>query len=750
MKRLKIILIGLLVVFSNQLLLSSQLLGQVKVSGTVKQENGKPLPGASVYLVGSLTGATSDEEGRFQFEVNETGTHTLAASFLGFLRFEKKINLDSAVIRVDIVMQPDPALMDPVVVSAGSFQASDKAKGASLTPMDAVTVAGTGGDLANGLRALPGAQQVGEAAGLFVRGGTGAETKQFVDGTLLRNPNYSSVPGLMQPARVSPFLFKGILFSSGGYSALYGQAMSSALILESVDLPHESSASFSAFAPGHLSGGFQKLAPGKKSSYGLSANYTNLSPYSEIVPQQPDYFTGPEYLGMDFNYRVKTSETGMFKVYGNLGSSNIGMNNPDTDSLSLTSRFGLMNRNAYLNLSYEEYLDENWKMNAGAALSYNKDDISRQLLDKDQEVLHLPGAPFNSKNSERVARSHFGQGRLVITRQFPRSQAIRFGAEQFYFRDRFDYNDSLSTLTDHFTAAFAEGDVYITGRIAAKVGVRFEYSSLLKKASVAPRLSLAYRIKKGQQVNLAYGLFYQKPENEFLIRNRSLGYANAAHYIINYTRREGNRFLRLEAYYKQYRNLVTTIGMPAANEGDGYARGVELFWRDKKTLPNLDYWLSYTYLDTKRQYMNYPGSLRPSFSAPHTAVLAIKKFFPGINTNVNMSYSFASGRPYYDIREQPDGRYGVFDRGTTKPYSVLNLHVAYLTSFFKNWKQPDFSGIAFGVNNLLGTPQVFGYNYSYNGLHKTPVTLPAARSFFIGVFMSFGVDRTDDFMNDNL
>ncbi|TCS87865.1 outer membrane cobalamin receptor [Anseongella ginsenosidimutans] len=731
------------------MVLSSQVLGQISISGTVKERNGKPLAGASVYLTGTLTGATSDEEGRFRFEVTEKGIQTLAASFLGFLPFEKEVTLDGKDITLDIVLQPDPSTMDPVVVSAGSFEASDKAKGASLTPIDAMTVAGTGGDIANGLRALPGAQQIGEAAGLFVRGGTGAETRQFVDGTLLRNPNYSEVPGLMQPARLPPFLFKGILFSSGGYSALYGQAMSSALILESVDLPETSSASFSAFAPGHLSGGFQKLAPGKKSSYGISGHYSNLSPYNEIVPQKPDFFMGPEYLGVDLNYRVKTSETGMFKVYGNWGSSNIGMNNTDIDSLPLVSRFGLMNRNAYLNLDYREYLGENWKIDAAAAFSYNKDDIATKLLDSNSEMLELPREPFRSKNSHRIARSRFGQGRMVVTRQLPRNQAVRFGAEQFYFRDRFNYNDSLTTLTDHFTAAFAEGDVYITDRIAAKLGLRFEYSSLLKKAAVAPRLGLAYRIKDGQQVNLAYGLFFQKPENEFLIRNRALNYANAAHYIINYTRKEGNRFLRLEAYYKQYRNLVTT-GPAAGNDGKGYARGAELFWRDKKTFPNLDYWLTYTYLDTKREFRNYPSSLRPSFSAPHTATLAIKKFFPGISTNVNVSYSFASGRPYYDIRKQDNGTFRVFDQGTTKPYNVVNLHIAYLTSFFKNWKQPDFSGIALGANNILGTPQVFGYNYSYNGVHKTPVTLPAPRSFFIGVFMSFGVDRTDDFMNENL
>jgi hypothetical protein len=124
--------------------------------------------------------------------------------------------------------------------------------------MDAMTVAGNGGDIANSLRSLPGTQTVGEKEGLFVRGGTSEEAKQFIDGTLMKSPNYASVPGIMQPARVNPFLFKGILFNTGGYSALYGGALSSALILETVDLPDKSSASLHIF-PMTVGTGFQNL-----------------------------------------------------------------------------------------------------------------------------------------------------------------------------------------------------------------------------------------------------------------------------------------------------------------------------------------------------------------------------------------------------------------------------------------------------------------------------------------------------------
>ncbi len=80
---------------------------------------------------------------------------------------------------------------------------------------------------------------MGESEGLFVRGGTGAETKIFMDGNLVNNYFTNSVPGIAWERPFQHILFKGNVFSSGGYSAVYGQALSSVLVLESVDLPEQ-------------------------------------------------------------------------------------------------------------------------------------------------------------------------------------------------------------------------------------------------------------------------------------------------------------------------------------------------------------------------------------------------------------------------------------------------------------------------------------------------------------------------------
>lgn len=720
---------------------------QTTVKGKVTDKHNHPIVDASIYIKGGLEGASTDTAGEFAFRIDVKGEVTFVASSVGFKENEKTISIGDTVTNLNFVLLPQEKALDPVVVSAGSFEASDKAKGASLTPIDAMTVAGNGGDISNSLRALPGAQQIGDREGLFVRGGTGEETKQFVDGTVLKNPNYPSVPGIIQPARINPFLFKGVLFSTGGYSALYGEALSSALILESVDLPSKSSASVHIF-PMVAGAGIQELSRNKTSSYGVNANYGSYALYNKIIPQTQDFYVGPDYISADANFRIATGKTGMLKFYTNYGYNNTGMRNPDIDSVELLSSFQTKGGNAYANLSYGTSLNNKWNMHAGIAYNYNTQDVFNNLEDKSNRQLQIPYYPFTEKNYRTEIKSNFAQARIVFTRKFAHNQAIRFGMEHFFSNDGYSNNDTLTRLQDNLTAEFAETDLYISKNIAAKIGERGEYSSLLGELNLAPRISFAYRFYNGGQINLAYGIFYQKPELDYLVVNSNLTYAKATHYIANYQRKANNRLFRIEAYYKKYKNLVTTT--PIENDGSGYAKGIELFFRDKRTFKNFDYWISYTYLDTKRKFLNYPYELQPNFATPHTASIAIKRFFPKNNFDANLSYSFATGRPYYDIRTNDDGKSKVYDHGTTNIYSQMNLSFAYLVSLFKKWKNKDFSGIGFGINNVLGTKEIFNYEYSYNGLHKTPVVMPATRSYYIGLFMTFGIDRRQDILDQNL
>jgi hypothetical protein len=234
-------------------------------------------------------------------------------------------------------------------------------------------------------------------------------------------------------------------------------------------------------------------------------------------------------------------------------------------------------------------------------------------------------------------------------------------------------------------------------------------------------------------------------------------YTKATHYIANYQKITKDYTFRIETFYKKYDNLLKTYGSNSYGQldsmgtaGYGDAKGIELFWRDRKTLKNVDYWISYSYLDTKRDYLNYPYAIHPNFAANHTASLVVKKFVTKLKTQFNGSYSFASGRPYYNIQyNYGSAKYQITDEGKTIAYNNLSFSVNYLPNIGSKTAKK-FIVWVLSINNVLGSNQVFGYNYSYNGMHKEPILPTARRFFFIGCFMSFGVDRSDDVINNNL
>ncbi len=85
------------------------------------------------------------------------------------------------------------------------------------------------------------------------------------------------------------------------------------------------------------------------------------------------------------------------------------------------------------------------------------------------------------------------------------------------------------------------------------------------------------------------------------------------------------------------------------NEGYGSARGIDLFWRDSESLQGSDYWISYSFLNTSRDYQDYPESVMPSFASAHNLSVVYKRFFARLKTFGGVTYSFASGRPYNDL-----------------------------------------------------------------------------------------------------
>ncbi|MDE3214160.1 MAG: TonB-dependent receptor, partial [Bacteroidota bacterium] len=538
-------------------------------------------------------------------------------------------------------------------------------------------------------------------------------------------------------------------------------ALSSVLLLESIDLPDRSSADFGVSYLA-ANGGFQKLSRNKKFSYGLTYSYTNLSLVYQLIRQKFDYFKVPVVQEGDGNFRIKTSRTGMLKYFGSFSTTRVGFRNTDVDSLQFKDAFSLHNVYMYHNLSYKEKWDKDWGIRAGISYNNNHDQIEGALQDGQDQKVVIPSEPLYAyKNYGLDNRGNYVNAKVVLEKRWGALNAFRFGSEYNYSDERSDYSSYNGIhypqdIRERIWAGFGESDVYLTNNIAAKIGVRAEESRLLDKWNVAPRLSLAYKFRHRGQFSLAYGIFYEDPESKYLPAINQLHFARATHYIAQYQRITGERTFRTEIFYKKYKDLFKT-GMSGFgtfqainNNGFGDARGVEFFWRDKKTIPNLDYWVSYSYLDTKRDFLNYPFAIQPSFATRHTASLVLKKFVTPIKTQFNASYTFATGRPYYDLAYDSTGHsFSLRNQGTTRDYNDLSLSINFLPSVGKTHAK-GFIVYILSLTNVLGARNVYTYNFSANGAHKVAVTPPSTRFLYLGCFISIGVDRTQDEINNHL
>ncbi|GGK75883.1 TonB-dependent receptor domain-containing protein [Rufibacter glacialis] len=589
------------------LLLLTPLLSQAQIilQGQVLDGSGQPVVGANVYLKGLYEGASTDGAGAFSFTTKETGTQTLVVSFLGFSPLEQPVNLSQPVPAFRLTLKPDQRQLQTVTITAGAFEASDEKRGALLTSRDIVTTAGASADIMGAVNTLPGTQKVGEEGKLFVRGGDSYESKTFIDGLLVANPYNASVPDVPSRGRFSPFLFSGMAFSSGGFSAEYGQALSSALLLQSQGLAEESQTGFSLMSVG---ASLSRTKRWQNTSLAVSGEYTNLQPYMNLVPQRRAWRHMPETKAGSLVFRHKPSATGLIKLYGTYADSHLGLLQPNLDQPASPTPIDVRNRNLFLNSTYEETFQEKWTLQAGMAFTHTVDNLA------------AGDARVNTQENAWT-------GKAVLIRDLHHAVTLRTGLEvqlrgyRQQYRQRLEDDHRTAAVPEQNLAGFAEADVYLGDKLVARPGLRWERSTFLAQNALSPRLALAYQVSTHGQVSFAYGHFYQTPENDLLKYRQPLTFERAAHYILNYQRTANQRTLRVEGYYKDYRNLVRynapqlLQATEITNGGHGYARGVEIFWRDQKTVKGADYWVSYSLLGSKRLYKGYPVAARPGFAS---------------------------------------------------------------------------------------------------------------------------------------
>jgi len=517
--------------------------------------------------------------------------------------------------------------------------------------------------------------------------------------------------------RFSPLLFSGTLFSTGAYSAEYGQALSSIVDMKTNSVETEDQSSISIMTVGVMA---STTKCWDKSSLSLSGDYVTGGLSNVINKQQVDWIKSPVGVDGTAMYRHKTSETGMIKFFGTFNNSTSGILYPNIQT-GVKQNILLNSNTVYLNNTYNEMLGEKWMVKSGLALNYD-----HQKIDMD--------------NDQVATNKKMLQAKLGFSHFLNEQTELKFGGDwiNFSYEQKIRMGDNFRLpFTNNQLSGFAEMEYKLSKKFATRFGARLENSSLLKGTTLVPRFSGAYKTGKHSQVSLACGQFFQNPEDDYLKFAPQLIPEKSQHAVMTWQYMTNLKTFRIESYLKKYSNLVkfnqplATNPLDYHNSGSGHAEGIDIFWRDKETFDLTDYWISYSWINARRNYKDYQMTAVPNYVSEHNLSVVYKRFLPKLRTYASVTCSFASSRPYHDPN------FAGFMNSKTQAYNDISLSLTYLTELFG--KQ---SVLHLMVNNLAGFDNVYGYNFADtpNAAGKydsTPIKSPFVRQviFLVSIML---------------
>ena len=673
------------------------LAAQTIVSGTVT-DGKEPLAGANVFIIGTIDGCLTDSLGRFSFTVSTTGEVTLSASFIGFEDY--KLTADAAhLTNLHIQMKERATSIDEVVVTASTFSFGKSDNFKTMDALDVVMAGNSCGDIVAALQTLPGTQMVGENGKLYVRGGESDECQTFVNGMHVLVPYSTNTENSAVRGRFSPFLFKGINFSLGGYSGEYGQALSSVLPMETTDAATSDKFGVSASLVDWNIGGTKAF---RNSSLSFNAALTSMGIFNRLFSERFDFSRPYRKLSGEAQFKKEFKGSGLLKSYVGYDLTSVGQR---IDSRNLS----LKEHNIYANATYKTSIGRGYTLFAGIA---NSSVVSN--IDDAQTA----GDHYHNFRNEIHLKAELRKVCSDVLK-------LSAGAEDYLRNSTLRYDDYHYQLNYNILAAHIDAQWRIIPRLFLNTSARAEYSPPLGELEGAcflfmPRATLSYIPSKQLQFSLVAGRYSQTAADDYLaMSSQTLGQSTADHATLSMQWKSQTTLLRIEPYLKKYHHLPLTS--PRGGwEGVGYgtSRGLDIFLEDHSLLKNLSTTLSYSFNDSRRLYLDYTEERMPDYCSRHNLRLTAKY---GIGkTIIGLSESYASGRH--------------FPTGTTPHYNSVDMNLTWLVS-------PKVI-VYTSLNNIFGRTNIF--RFDANG---TPVTASRDRFLYIGIFVSLKNNKAYDISN---
>ncbi|MBQ3629924.1 MAG: TonB-dependent receptor [Prevotella sp.] len=680
-QRLTIIIIALLV--------TCRTMSQTTIKGTVT-DGRKPLAGANVFIIGTVDGCLTDSLGCFAFTTGMTGELTLRTTFMGFDDHTLRVTPHGGqVTDLLITMHERPTSIDEVVVTAStySFGKSDHFK--TMDALDVVMAGNSCGDIVAALQALPGTQKVGEDGKLYVRGGESDECQTFVNGMHVLVPYTTNVENNAVRGRFSPFLFKGINFSLGGYGGEYGQALSSVLPMETTDVSAGDKLGVSASLVNWNIGGTKSFAA---SSLSFNADYTSMGFYNKLSPDRHDWTRPYRKLSGEAQYKADLSSSVVLKTYVGYDLTWVGQH-IDGRRLSLSEH------NIYANATIRTNIGRGYSVFAGIANS--------SVVSRIDDALALGDHYRNARNEVHL--------KAEVRKVYSPVLKMSVGVEDYLRHSAKHYDTSHYRLDYHLPAAHADAQLRVVPRLFVNLAARVEHANH-DGWLLMPRATLSYVPNKRFQLSAMAGRYSQAAADDYLAMSaKRLAQGTADHVVVSMQYGTPEMLLRVEPYCKRYHHLPLLVNERYTADGYGSSRGMDVFFECHSLVRNLTATMSYSFNDSRRRYLDYAALRTPDFASRHNLRLTLKYALG--KTIVGVAESYASAR-HYPV-------------GDTPHYNSLDANITWLVS-------PKIIAYT-SLSNILGRTNIF--RYSADG---TPVTASRDRFFYIGIFVSLKSNKAYD------
>jgi len=584
--------------------------------------------------------------------------------------------------------------INDVVITASSFRFGKSDNFKSMDALDVVMAGNSCGDIVAALQTLPGTQKVGEDGKLYVRGGESEECQIFINGMHVLEPYSTNVENTAVRGRFSPFLFKGINFSLGGYGGKYGQALSAVLPMETTDVSSGDKLGISASLVDWNVGGTKSFS---QSSLSFNTALTSMGLYDKLFSQR-NRFTRPyRKLSSEAQYKREFSSSHVLKSYVGYDMTSVGQQLEDRN-LSLVEHY------VYANLTQNVALAKGTKLFVGAANS---------VVSKNIKGAVAPNDVLNDFRNELHLKSE-------INKPCNDGLKLLLGAEAYIRNGSFDLGKFHYRLAYRIWGGYANAEWRVFPRLFLQTSARVEGDSYCRKCLLMPRTSLSYVPNDKLQASLVLGRYSQMVRDEYLAQSdRSRSQSLADHAVLSFQWHPKGTLLRIEPYYKRYRYLplLSSDGI-CRLEGKGVSRGFDVYLENHSWIKRLGMTMAYSYNDSRRHDLDFTESRTPDFVSRHnlrlTAKYTMGKFIVG------WADSYASGRH--------------FSSGTTPYYNSMDVNLTYLVS-------PKII-IYSSLNNVLGRTNIFRYDES-----GKPVTASRDRFFYVGIFISLKNNKAYDISN---